>query len=226
MFAATGQSPLVIANTPYARPGWSTNTCFAVSGAVAGFCASFISAPFEITKVARQLSTELVKNKSGGPVNKTDEEIRRSYYKKSSTATALALIKNRGPLGLYTGFRYHVVRDTIGTSLWYGSYEAVKMRFGVSRGKSSMDDLSIAIAGFASGVISMTLLYPLDTVKTTYQKNCLMHHQDRTEYPKVNFFKRSEYRAWPINLLRSGTTNLILFLIFEKVKKRINDIEI
>jgi hypothetical protein len=65
-------------------------------------------APFEITKVARQLSTELVKNKSGGPVNKTDEEIRRSYYKKSSTATALALIKNRGPLGLYTGFRYHV----------------------------------------------------------------------------------------------------------------------
>jgi hypothetical protein len=48
------------------------------------------------------------------------------------------------------------------------------MRFGVSRGKSSMDDLSIAIAGFASGVISMTLVsffYWHELVKKLSDKN-------------------------------------------------------
>jgi hypothetical protein len=64
--------------------------------------------PFELTKVARQLSTDIVKKQGGGRIDPVDEAIRRSYHNKTTWQTMGAIYRNRGVFGLYSGFRQHL----------------------------------------------------------------------------------------------------------------------
>lgn len=67
---------------------------------------------------------------------------------------------------------------------------------------------------------------PMDTMKTKYQRNCLMHHRDRTEKVPMDYLNKAAWRGMPINLMRSGMTNLVFFVVFERTKKYINTMEV
>lgn len=65
----------------------------------------------------------------------------------------------------------------------------------------------------------------MDTMKTRYQRNCLMHHRDRTEKVHMEYMSKAAWRGMPINLIRSGMTNMVFFVVFEQSKKYINEME-
>jgi len=151
IYKTTGTSPLVIANTRGAYPNWSTVLCFGASGAAAGAAIVPIACPFELTKNAQQLA-EVMVNRPRIPG--MDKDLAGSYQKKGTLATARQLVKHRGLLGLYSGFSYHLLRDTIGTGVYFMTYESVKQILANARGENPASPEAVVLAGGACGLVS------------------------------------------------------------------------
>lgn len=88
-----------------------------------------------------------------------------------------------------------------------------------------------------------TQIYPIDSAKSIYQRNCLTSEVGNTKKPKIQFFNRRMYRGMclcPYNSMsgsqflaglgvsmgRSCVVNAIFFSAFEFMKKRINRLEV
>ncbi|KAF2424864.1 mitochondrial carrier, partial [Tothia fuscella] len=220
-FKHTGVSPLQKCNQKWAKPDLPIFTTFGCAGALAGGLSVFVSCPFELTKVAAQVSRSLDKPVEG-KLNPLDAEVRASFRGKGTLGVMGALVKNRGWSGLYCGIGYQMARDIVGTACYFGAYEVFKMRFSVQRGKPADDQLAISLAGGLAGAISHSINYPIDKVKTRYQVNCLSHHKSRTVRPPVDFFNREGWRGFSVGLTRAMVTSAVLFLTFERVKKAVN----
>jgi len=151
IFRATGKSPLITVNTRGANPDWTTILCFGVSGAIAGGAIVPIACPFELTKNAQQLS-ELMVNRPQSPG--MDKELAGSYQKKGTFATARQLVRNLGVRGLYSGFGYHLLRDSIGTGVYFITYETAKQLLSNARGEGPANTHAVALAGGACGLVS------------------------------------------------------------------------
>lgn len=158
IYKATGRSPLVTANTRGANPDWTTVLCFGASGCIAGGAIVPIACPFELTKNAQQLS-ELMVNRPHAPgMNK---EIAGSYQKKGTFATARQLVRNRGLMGLYSGFGYHLLRDSIGTAVYFITYETAKQLLANASGAGPTNTHAVALAGGVCGLVSWACVCPL-----------------------------------------------------------------
>lgn len=127
--------------------------------------------PFELTKLSAQIS-ELMARSSGSSV---DDPVRRSYQQKGTFKTARTIVLHRGFGGLYSGFSYHLckfriyqvfqvkaflwfcllVRDTIGTAIYFATYESFKqLLVKFQRSSSPTSPLSVAVAGGLCGLVS------------------------------------------------------------------------
>ncbi|KAE9973958.1 hypothetical protein EG328_004081 [Venturia inaequalis] len=220
----TGESPLTRCNDITKSPNWNTIACFSAAGAFSGAVGTLVACPFELTKIGRQLSTDIVKLQ-GCRVEPAEQAIRQSYYGKTTWQTMRAIARNRGVFGLYSGFRLHLVRDIIGTSIWFAGYETLKQEISYLRGSPPNNALPVSVASFLSGCLSLLVTAPLDAAKTRFQRNCLMQHRDRTEKVSMEYMSKVAWRGMPINLLRSGMLNLVFFLVFENAKVYINDMD-
>ena len=49
-----------------------------------------------------------------------------SYERKGTFLTAKNIVVNRGLSGMYSGFGLHLLRDTIGTTIYFTTYESTK----------------------------------------------------------------------------------------------------
>ena len=65
-------------------------------------------APFEITKIAAQTSEMMAKGNKSSMSDALKDPIRSSYQQKGTIKTAINILKLRGFLGLYAGFRIHI----------------------------------------------------------------------------------------------------------------------
>jgi hypothetical protein len=110
-------------------------------------------------------------------------------FQPPTTLQAVRMIVSKmGPLGLWTGFRLHFVRDTLGTALYFAEYDVMRFWFGRKRGNdpiasSGKDDafsgstqgdlpdwakgwlppqLVPFLCGSLAGVTSWALIYPVD----------------------------------------------------------------
>lgn len=102
-----------------------------------------------------------------------DPILRSSYLQKGTIKTAKNIVLNRGFSGLYSGFGFHLsqycpkmnlrawsayknlVRDTIGTTLYFSTYESTKqilVKFQKSDNPTS--PLAVATAGGLCGLVS------------------------------------------------------------------------
>ncbi|KAF2398964.1 mitochondrial carrier [Trichodelitschia bisporula] len=217
-----GVSPLRIANTQGAYPTLSTMLCFAAAGATAGASIVVLACPFELTKNAQQISVLMDRNTK----STVEEEIRRNYKNRGTFRTAQAIVAHRGFAGLYSGFQYHLLRDTFGTAIYFTTYESCKQLLANARGNSPTDPKAVILSGGFCGLISWLLTYPIDTAKTAYQRNCLSMHKDNTENIRIRFFRRSEYRGLLVSVSRSCILNAMFFSGFELIKKQINKLEV
>lgn len=219
IYQATGSSPLVIANTKDAMPTLSTIACFGLAGVNAGAAITTIACPFELTKLSAQISVLMADRSDGGGKN---DAIRKSYQNLGTFRTAQNLVRHRGWAGLYSGFHLHLLRDSIGTGIYFVTYESVKQILANANGTSPTHPLAVIVAGGACGLVSWACIFPIDTAKSIYQRNCLVGGRDKAVRPKIQFFNRQMYRGLGVSMSRSCVVNAIFFTAFEFTKKRIN----
>ncbi|ORY09356.1 mitochondrial carrier domain-containing protein [Clohesyomyces aquaticus] len=223
IYRATGTSPLVIANTRDALPTLSTIACFGLAGATAGAAITTIACPFELTKLSAQISVLMADTKDSDHKN---DAVRKSYQNLGTFRTARKLIEHRGYMGLYSGFHLHLLRDTIGTGIYFMTYESVKQLLANARGASPTTPLAVVTAGGMCGLVSWACIFPIDTAKSIYQRNCLISGKDKANRPKIQFLNPRMYRGLGVSMSRSCVVNAIFFSAFEFSKKHINGFSI
>lgn len=187
--------------------------CFS-SGMIAGAGVSLFASPFEFTKVFSQIS-KLVERDSVHKVNLSSA---------STLATFKKIIKYEGPTGLYSGFRYHVMRDSLSSGIYYSIYETFKYSINqlINSDPSTNSPVAILLAGGFSGITCWTLVFPIDTTKSLIQKDIIhniFRKRDGLEpHPlperKIRI-ERSLYRGLGISVTRSFIVNMVFFSAFE-----------
>ncbi|EFW98907.1 mitochondrial carrier protein [Grosmannia clavigera kw1407] len=206
-------------------PSLWTVACFGAAGATAGSCITAIACPFELTKLSAQISV-LMSEKAQCPDPKS-YAVASSYQNKGTLKTMANIVRHRGLSGLYTGFRLHLLRDTLGTGLYFMTYESSKQLMTTVVGDASPSNpVSVFVAGGLCGVVSWALIYPIDSAKSIYQRNALMHAKgEHIEPAKVSFFRKNMYRGLGVSMTRSCLVNAIFFSAFEFWKKHIDALE-
>lgn len=195
-------------------------------GAMSGALISFGSAPFELVKVRRQLEYAIAESKGV------------SLAKAPGTLDAVKeIFKTNGLTGLYTGFRLHFARDTLGTSLYFLEYDAMRHVLGRDRAGEQGPtppwlpmNLVPFLCGSLSGVSSWALIYPLDVVKTKVQQRALAGEAYRGPLETLTRLVRGTdpanpkpflagmtriYRGLGVSAIRSITTHGLLWTFFD-----------
>jgi solute carrier family 25 carnitine/acylcarnitine transporter 20/29 len=109
---------------------------------------------------------------------------------------------------------HHAVRDTIGTAIYFGTYETVKQILSNGRGNGPAEPGAVALAGATCGIVSWVMvriiadcvilllikvqIYPIDVVKTQFQKRQLETGRAQVSRPDIKFFQPGSYRGKPI----------------------------
>ncbi|CAK7564212.1 MAG: hypothetical protein SEPTF4163_002098 [Sporothrix epigloea] len=203
---------------------WSV-ACFGAAGATAGSCITVIACPFELTKLSAQVSV-LLSEKSQCSDSQS-RAVASSYQNKGTFKTMANIVRHRGFTGLYTGYRLHLLRDTLGTGLYFITYESSKQLLTTFTGDSTHSNpLPVFIAGGLCGIVSWSMIYPIDSAKSIYQRNALLYSKGQKVKPvKIHFFQRQMYRGLGVSMTRSCVLNAIFFSSFEFWKKRIDKLE-
>jgi solute carrier family 25 carnitine/acylcarnitine transporter 20/29 len=115
--------------------------------------------------------------------------------KSGSIHTARRLIADRGIAGLYSGYRLHLLRDTIGTAIYFMTYESAKQLLANARGREPTSPYAVVVAGGLCGVVSWACIYPIDVAKTLYQKALLSANAKEAVRPPIKFFEFTSYRG-------------------------------
>ncbi|CAG8958321.1 hypothetical protein HYFRA_00000677 [Hymenoscyphus fraxineus] len=224
-----GFDPLLHVNTPGTYPTLSTIACFGAAGATAGSFITLVACPFELTKISAQVSVLMAhRNQSSVSDAASSREVAASYQNKGTFQTAKNIVKHRGIAGLYSGFNLHLMRDTLGTAIYFMTYESSKQLLTTyTNDTSPTNPLAVLFAGGLCGVASWALIYPIDSAKSIYQRNCLTVCRGETvkKAPKIQFRNKTMYRGLGVSMARSCVVNSIFFSVFEFTKKQINALE-
>ncbi len=116
----------------------------------------------------------------------------------------------------------------MGTAIYFMTYESSKQLLTTYRGdKSPTNPFAVVVAGGLCGVASWAMIYPIDSAKSIYQRNCLTSGKGEKpkKAPKIQFFNRRMYRGLGVSMGRSCVVNSIFFSAFEFIKKQINALE-
>lgn len=206
-------------------PNLYSVACFGAAGATAGSAITFLACPFELTKLSAQVSVLLAER---GVSNGGSHAVAASYQNKGTLRTMANIIKHRGVLGLYTGFTLHLLRDTLGTAIYFMVYESGKQVGNTLAGDHpNSNKAAVVAAGGMCGLVSWAMIYPIDSAKSIYQRNSLLYSKGQTvePAPKIEFFKRHMYRGLGVSMTRSCVVNAIFFSSFEFIKKHIDSLE-
>ncbi|OXH28055.1 hypothetical protein J008_04577 [Cryptococcus neoformans] len=214
-----------------------------LAGAASGAVVCVGSAPFELVKVRRQLEYQIYRDShpelflspsaaTVGSGSKAAGVPRAPSFTPPTTLQAVKLIVNsNGLLGLYTGWRLHFVRDTLGTALYFAEYDVMRYYLGRQKTNTKEDgagrgfghdvqgdvpDWARAwlprqaipfLCGSVAGVSSWALIYPVDAIKTKAQQRALSGLTPRTPAEQFHRLVRGTGRDCPKPLL-SGIARL------------------
>ncbi|OLN95369.1 putative mitochondrial carrier C29A3.11c [Colletotrichum chlorophyti] len=212
-------------------PNLYSIACFGAAGATAGSCITLLACPFELTKLSAQVSVLLSDQKKLKEANcraTNGHQVAASYQNKGTFKTMSNIVRHRGALGLYTGFNLHLLRDTLGTAIYFMVYESGK-QLGTTFGGDhpTTNKLAVVVSGGLCGIVSWAMIYPIDSAKSIYQRNSLLYSkgQQVEPPPKIEFFKRHMYRGLGVSMGRSCVVNAIFFSAFEFMKKHVNSLD-
>eukprot|EP01052_Picozoa_sp_SAG31_P065613 SAG31_NODE_24438_length_481_cov_0.934555_1_plen_147_part_01 len=77
-----------------------------------------------------------------------------------------------------------------------------------------VDSIAHMFAGWLSGVVSMAMIYPVDTIKTRLQ----VHGVALPKYHSMPQFLMAMYAGMPVGLLETGAVHGSSFLFYEFLK--------
>ncbi|ORY74849.1 mitochondrial carrier domain-containing protein, partial [Protomyces lactucae-debilis] len=176
------------------------------SGNVAGLTVALLAAPFEFTKISSQLSV-LIRASSHAIPTQGAVTARQT----TTWHEAKQIYRRFGLPGFWTGIHWQLIRDGIGTGVFFSSYVLVKRAL-QKHPEVPNSATSIAIAGGSCGIVAWVCVYPLDTLKARHQRNVLQGRQEAKVMP-LNF--RKLYRGCSVSIIRTGVINSINFSLFE-----------
>jgi len=207
---------------------WHVASTGGIGGALSGSLISFGSAPFELVKVRRQLEYSIAASKG------------LKIVKPPGTMEAIRdIFRTNGLLGLYTGFRLHFLRDTLGTALYFFEYDGLRHIMGrLHSGEQGPTPVWMPMpaslvpffCGSLAGVSSWAIIYPLDVVKTKVQQRALAGERKRGPFETLYRLLRGPdptaprplllglariYRGLGVSALRSVTTHGLLWTFFD-----------
>ncbi|KAJ5949689.1 mitochondrial carrier [Penicillium verhagenii] len=218
----TGVSPLAEYNKPGSTPTVSGIMTFAAAGALAGLISSPLACPFELAKNVVQTSVLVSNRAQAAPDAARNPDLRRKP--RLGTVQAIRqIVKRHGFRGLYTGFRLHVLRDTVGSGLYFSVYETVKQVAAKELGDNKSPFGAPMIAGAICSTVPWVCTYPLDTRKTRAQSVLLGKSKEIGE-ASAAVAKASMYKGMSIILIRTGLNNMILLSMFEFIKAKITEL--
>ncbi|RUS31220.1 mitochondrial carrier domain-containing protein, partial [Jimgerdemannia flammicorona] len=116
-------------------------------------------------------------------------------------------------------------RDTLGTSVYFGSYETVKRL--LTTPTSPAGPLTHFLAGGLCGIFCWLVVFPIDLVKSVIQKEAMHPHPTHDSIPVVvrEILARSGYRGFyrglGVTLMRAFPIHSLNFLVYEQVLKMI-----
>jgi hypothetical protein len=219
----TGFDIIAHVNRPGTYPNLYSVACFGAAGATAGSVITFLACPFELTKLSAQVSVLLAERADC----KKSHAVAQSYQGKGTLRTMATIIKHRGLLGLYTGLRLHLMRDTLGTGIYFMVYESGKQLGTTFAGdQPNSNRFAVVASGGLCGLVSWAMIYPIDSAKSIYQRNSLLHSKgEKFDSPRIEFFRKHMYRGLGVSMSRSCVVNAIFFSSFEFIKKRIKTLD-
>lgn len=183
--------------------------CKCASGAFAGFAASFVLSPVELVKCQLQVSN-LLANKNVG----------------YGTLIKDIILKQNGLFGLWNGFSSTLVREVVGTAIWFGTYEYISDYFKKNDSYLSKD-MQLLVAGASSGVAFNFSMYPIDTIKSNIQTNDILNPSKAGtgmwDITKLLVSRKGGilnlYRGLGITLIRAIPANALIFYTYEMLKR-------
>ncbi|KAL2836241.1 mitochondrial carrier domain-containing protein [Aspergillus pseudoustus] len=219
----TGESPLDKYNQRGSAPTISTTFTFVSAGLIAGLITSPLACPFELAKNVVQTSV-LVSNRAQAAPDAVRDPSLRSKPRLGTIEAIRQIVKRYGFRGLYTGFKLHAMRDTLGSGLYFAVYETVKQIAARELGPDKSPFGAPMIAGAICSTVPWFCTYPLDTRKTRAQSVLLGKTKEVGE-ASAAVARSSMYKGLSIILIRTGVNNMILLSIFEYIKMRINELD-
>ncbi|KAI9354640.1 mitochondrial carrier domain-containing protein [Zopfochytrium polystomum] len=214
---------------------------FMVSGASAGSVVASLNAPFEFIKVqpsiapkaaeataaaaARAASSPAATNVQTKPPHPSSvprsPAVEPTPRRLTAFQWARKIVQMKGFLGLYSGYKYHLLRDMSGTAMYFFGYESLKLIMTPVGGTPGLH--VYMLAGGISGTCSWIVLYPFDLVKSVMQREAL---QTVPKYSSAIEFIRRRFRSSGIRgfyhgigaqLTRSFPVHSLNFLVYEEV---------
>ena len=224
---ATGESPLELVNTPGTYPNLATVGCFTAAGAISGAALALVSCPFELAKNATQTSVLMASEKAEHRGTTIGSVAPKNAGKVTTIEACRQIIQRKGILGMYTGFQLHLVRDVVGSGIYFGVYEATKQALTTYNEASKANTpAAVGIAGLLCGTMSWAVTYPLDTMKTRAQNSLVGEVGKLTKDAAHNAVKLgSKWKGIEMIILRSSLQNMIQMSIFEYTKTKINSVQ-
>ncbi|KAG2225090.1 hypothetical protein INT45_011772, partial [Circinella minor] len=199
-------------------------------GAVSGAFIATFSCPFELVKIHKQLEFLMLQASSistGATVVRENKRKRKLGLKKtdipkttSSWHSAKEIVRLKGVLGLWSGFRLHFVRDALGTGVYFGGYETTK--FLLTGKERTAGPTTQFLAGGVCGILCWLVVFPIDLVKSLMQKEVLSPQPQyksaidcvRDIYSTRGFI--GFYRGIAVTLIRAFPIHSLNFLVYEQ----------
>lgn len=191
-----------------------------VAGCISGACVSAFACPFELTKIFQQIVLVVNKEANMG--------INTRLLPKTVNEVFMNIVRYQGVFGLYSGFSYHLLRDSLSTGLFFAVYESTKMILNevVPEGFQMM---SVPLAGCIAGITSWILVFPIDTIKSQYQRdivrNIIREKSGLEKMPVIarrwSLPKRDLYRGLGPSITKAVCTTTIFFSGFEYLMRHV-----
>lgn len=134
----------------------------------------------------------------------------------STCAREIYLVTNRDS----HHFSIFVVRDSVGTGVYFGGYETTKYLLTKKDKKSG--PLVQFLAGGICGILCWLVVFPIDLVKTLKQKEVLSSspHYRNVRECIANIIQQKGYRGFysgvSVTLLRAFPIHSLNFLVYEQ----------
>lgn len=150
----------------------------------------------------------------------TPKTKRPLYTSTSSLHSAKEILKKKGITGLYSGFSLHLLRDTVGTGVYFGGYETTKYLLSGGNKSSTGSPATQFLAGGICGIMCWIVVFPLDLIKTLIQKEILQPNPIRMKQCVKDIYMRNGlagfYRGITVTLIRAFPIHSLNFLVYEQ----------
>lgn len=184
-----------------------------MSGAWAGSCTSLVLTPVELIKCQLQVSNlKMALHDQESFENHQIDEIKERHT--SLIGTIRFIIEEKGFLGLWQGQTGTFIRESIGSLIWFTTYELLKAHF-MSKNQD-INSWQLIISGGLAGFIFNFSMFPVDTIKSLQQIEHLsfIHAASRIKDQQgLSGF----YRGLGITLVRAFPSNAAIFYVHEKL---------